>query len=360
MADEAVLPSLLELSQEDLEAIVVGLDQPAYRARQVWRNVYQRYAMDFESMTDLPRELRRRLGERIRVAPVESISQQTSDDGSTTKSLLRLDDGELIETVLMRYDPFGERRARKTVCVSTQAGCAMGCVFCATGAQGYRRQLSAGEILLQVLAQGRITAAEGSPLTNIVFMGMGEPLANYEATHAALTRLSEADGFGFGPRRITVSTVGLIPGIERLARDHPQVSVAISLHAPNDALRTRLVPVPTATLGQLIAAARNHAQTTGRRTSFEYVLMAGINDSPEQARELAMRLRGLNCHVNLIPINPSAGVVGERPSQAATMRFLEQLVEAHIPATVRVEKGRDILAACGQLRGDREERAAPG
>ena len=353
MAGSRRPPSLLDLDQAGLGAILAELGAQPYRARQIWRSVYQRFVTDFEAMTDLPASLRAALAERLRIAPAELIQELSNDDGSTTKSLMRLDDGQIVETVLMRYDPFGRRRARKTACVSSQAGCAMGCVFCATGAQGFRRQLSSGEILLQVLRLGAVAEQEESGLTNVVFMGMGEPLANYDALHVALRRLSDRDGFAMSPRRITVSTVGLVPGIQRLSVDHPQVNLAISLHAPDDALRKELVPVPAATLGELIAAARAHVATTGRRVSFEYVLLAGLNDAPAQARALAALLRGLNCHVNLIPINPSPGVLGERPSRGTTLAFQSALTEAGIGATVRVEKGRDILAACGQLRGDR-------
>ena len=185
-------------------------------------------------------------------------------------------------------------------------------------------------------------------------MGMGEPLANYDATHEALRRLSDAEGFGMSPRRITVSTVGLVAGIRRLAADHPQVNLAISLHAADEDLRRRLVPVPSASLEAIVTATRAHVAATGRRVSIEYVLLAGVNDAAAQARRLAQRLRGLNCHVNLIPINASAGVVGERPSRSAVLRFQAALEAGGIRTTVRVEKGRDIAAACGQLRGDRE------
>jgi len=374
-------PSLLDLDDHALEQIVAELGSPSYRAGQIRRAVYRRFALDFAEMTDLPQALRTQLSQRLRVGPAAVVGQQTSGDGSTTKLLLRLDDGELIETVLMRYDPFGKRRPRQTVCVSTQAGCAMGCTFCATGAQGFRRQLSAGEILLQVLTIARIAAGEAvadsdsladesaaaadgsagpSGLTNVVFMGMGEPLANYEATSAALTRLSDPEAFAMSPRRITVSTVGLVPGMRRLAADHPQVNLAISLHASDEALRNALVPVPSASLAAIVATAREHVRRTGRRVSLEYVLLAGINDAPSQASDLARLLRGLNGHVNLIPINPSPGVVGARPSRSAVLQFQAALETGGISTTVRVEKGRDIAAACGQLRGDRAPAAKAG
>lgn len=347
------------MSDAELADLLAELGAPAYRANQIRAAVYRRYALNFDEMTVLPLALRRELNDRLHVGPAELVARETSDDGSTTKLLLRLDDGELIETVLMRYDPFGGRRARHTVCVSTQAGCGMGCSFCATGAQGFRRQLTAGEILLQVLTIARVasedaTESDGAGLTNVVFMGMGEPLANYDATHLALARLSDPNAFGLSPRRITVSTVGLVPGMRRLASDHPQVNLAVSLHAADEDLRKQLVPIPSASLDAIVEAARAHVQATRRRISFEYVLLAGVNDTPDQARRLAARLRGLNCHVNLIPINPSTGVVGERPSRSAVLRFQAALEEGGVRATVRVEKGREIAAACGQLRGDRD------
>ena len=353
-------PALLDLTPQALSALAADLGAPAYRARQIVEAVYTRQRLDFAEMTELPQSLRSALATRLRVGPAETVTTATNADGSTTKLLLRLDDGELIETVLMRYDPFGRRRARRTVCVSTQAGCAMACVFCATGAQGYRRQLGVGEILLQVLTAARRTSDEGAPLTHVVFMGMGEPLANYDATSAALARLRDPAAFGMGPRRVTVSTVGLVAGIRRLGADHPQVNLAISLHAPDDALRRRLVPVPSAGVGEIVAAAREHVETTGRRVSIEYVLLAGINDAPAQAASLGRLLRGLRCHVNLIPINPSPGVLGERPTRTAVLRFQSALERSGVTTTVRVEKGRDIAAACGQLRGDRTDGTAAG
>ncbi len=353
-------PALLGLDFDALVALLAELAEPPFRARQIWTAVHKRFRLRFSEMTELPLLLRAALDTRLRIAPADRVTVQTSDDGSTTKALLRLDDGELIEAVLMRYDPFGSRRARITVCVSTQAGCAMGCVFCATGAQGFRRQLTPAEVLLQVLTMARLADDEGSALTNVVFMGMGEPLANYATTSAALTRLSAADGWGLGPRRITVSTIGVLPGMRRLATDHPQVNLAVSLHAPDEALRRQLVPIPSASLQEIVNAARDHAVATGRRVSFEYVLLAGLNDSPHQARRLASLLKGLRCHVNLIPANPSPGVIGKRPSRRATLAFQATLNQEGIAATVRVEKGRDIAAACGQLRGDRKEARRTG
>ena len=347
-------PALLDLDLAQLTALMAELSQPAWRARQVWRQIWQRGVVDLLEMSDLPRSLREQLAQRSADAP-EPLQTQTSEDGSTTKALLPLGDGELVETVLIRHDPHAQASpsARRTVCLSTQAGCAMGCTFCATGAQGFRRQLSVGEVLVQALLARSWARGEGGELTHVVFMGMGEPLANYETVSAALERLSDADAFALSPRRITVSTVGLPAQMRRLSEDHPQVNLAVSLHAAEENLRRELVPVPPASPAEIVEAAREHSQRTGRRVTFEYVLLAGVNDSRVQARALAERIAGMRCQVNLIPFNPSPGVFGQRPSRRATLGFQQALREQGIAANVRVEKGEDIAAACGQLRGDR-------
>ena len=337
---------LLSLSREDLAELVTSLGQPSFRARQIWRQMYQRGLLDVSQMTDLPAAFRHQLQE-LTLPTSEPIQLQTSGDGSTTKALLRLADAELVETVLIRSQP------RDTVCLSSQAGCAMGCVFCATGLQGYRRQLTSGDILRQALLARSWARVEGRELTHVVFMGMGEPLANYANVSAAIERLTDADGMALSPRRITVSTVGIPQGIRRLAEEHPRVNLAVSLHAPEQALRRELVPIPGANLNEILDAVRDHNDHTRGRVTFEYVLLRGVNDSREQARQLAQRIRGLRAHVNLIPLNPSPGVVGERPSRRDTLSFQQTLEACGVPTTVRVEQGRDIAAACGQLRGDR-------
>ena len=337
---------LLDLDRSDLAALIESLGQPTYRAKQIWRQVYQRGVIDPGEMSDLPVELRQRLSEVARTAD-EPIELQTSADGSTSKALLRLGDDELIETVLIRSTP------RDTVCLSSQAGCAMGCVFCATGLQGLRRQLTVGEILRQAILARSWARDEGRELTHVVFMGMGEPLANYANVSEAIDRLTDSDGFAMSPRRITVSTVGVPQNIRRLAGDHPHVNLAVSLHAPGPKLRQELVPVAGASVADILDAVRDHNRLTGGRVTFEYVLLRGVNDSRGHARRLAERIRGLRAHVNLIPLNPSPGVVGERPSRRATLGFQQALQECGVPTTIRVEQGRDIAAACGQLRGDR-------
>ena len=340
------MTELLDLDRAALTALVESLGQPGYRARQIWRQMYQRGVTDPLAMSDLPAEFRRKLAE-VRSSDSEPVEVQTSADGSTSKALLRLTDGELIETVLIRSKP------RDTVCLSSQAGCAMGCVFCATGLQGLRRQLTAGEIMRQAILARSWARDEGRDLTHVVFMGMGEPLANYAHVSAAIERLTDADGFAMSPRRITVSTVGIPQNIRRLASDHPHVNLAVSLHAPDPKLRRELVPVPGASVEEILEAVREHNRLSSGRVTFEYVLLRGVNDSRGHARRLAERIRGLRAHVNLIPLNPSPGVVGERPSRRATLGFQQVLQECGVPTTIRVEQGRDIAAACGQLRGDR-------
>ena len=351
MADDT---ALLDFDREALAALLADLNQPAFRARQIWHWIYQRGVLNPIAMTDLPTVLRHDLAERFST-PQDPATVQTSNDRSTTKALIPLADSELVETVLIRHEPHehASQRLRRTVCISSQAGCAMGCIFCATGLQGFRRQLTVGEIIRQVLLARDWARAEGEELTHAVFMGMGEPLANYGPVSEALSRLSDPDGLALSPRRITVSTVGLPQQIRRLAQDHPQVNLAVSLHSPDPQLRRELVPVPGAALEEIIGAARDHSELTRRRVTFEYVLIRGRNDSRAHARRLAGRLRGMRAQVNLIPLNPSPGVVGDRPSRRTTLGFQETLLECGVPTNIRVEKGRDIAAACGQLRGDR-------
>ncbi len=346
------MPDLLNLNRPALDDLVSTLKQPPYRANQIWRQLYQRGVLDPTKMSDLPADLRRQLTE-LSAPPTAPIDVQTSADGSTSKALVRLSDGELIETVLIRSAP------RDTVCLSSQAGCAMGCVFCATGLQGLRRQLTAGEIMHQAILARAWARAEARELTHVVFMGMGEPLANYANVSEAIQRLTDPTGFALSPRRITVSTVGIPQNIRRLAADHPQVNLAVSLHAPEPRLRRELVPVPGASVADILGAVRDHNRQTGGRVTFEYVLLRGVNDSRSQARQLADRIRGLRAHVNLIPLNPSPGVQGERPSRRAVLGFQQALQERGVPTTVRVEQGRDIAAACGQLRGDRLRAESP-
>ena len=319
---------------------------------QVLRAVYRDGATSFETMAQLPGSLRAALATKARLHPATEVRRVASEDGTTTKVLLRMDDGTLVETVVMQYpDPSG-RRPRSTVCVSTQAGCAMGCVFCATGQMGFERNLTAGEIVAQVMHIARMLAGRGEHVTNVVFMGMGEPLANYAGTMRAVRVLTDPRAFGLGQRHITISTVGIVGAIDRLADEGLQVGLAISLHSGDEEARQRLVPTagPTS-VRDLLSVARRYQRKTGRRVTFEYALIGGVNDRSEDARALAGRMRGTGCHVNLIPVNPTAGGFA-RPSRATVLAFERALLDEGVNCTVRVEKGSEISAACGQLRTD--------
>ncbi|HET6319712.1 MAG TPA: 23S rRNA (adenine(2503)-C(2))-methyltransferase RlmN, partial [Chloroflexota bacterium] len=290
---------------------------------------------------------------RLQVTRSTEARRLHSLDGLTVKLLLKLRDGQEIEAVEMNTARTG---GRKTICVSTQAGCAMGCVFCVTGQFGFARNLEAGEIIEQVL---RFNSPERS-VTNVVFMGMGEPLANYDETVRAIRLLTHPDGLRLGARRITVSTSGLVPQIYQLADEDMQVGLAVSLHAANDDLRSSLMPVNRRwPIAEVLAAADAYAARTGRRVSYEYTLMAGRNDSDAHADELARLLAGRLCHVNLIPLNPTEDPTLHAPSMARALAFESRMRHAGIAATIRVNRGRDILAACGQLRLAEKRRREP-
>lgn len=333
-------------------------DEPPYRAAQVHRWLV-RGVDDPAAMTDLPAELRRRLA-RLLPAPTKVVSHTTADGGLTHKVLLDgAAPGREVESVLMLYPAGGQHRrsARATVCVSTQAGCAMGCPFCATGQAGFRGQLSLGEVVRQVTVMQRLLNSgeidgRGVPdhVTNVVFMGMGEPLANLATTVAAVRWLHDPDGFDLSARAITVSTVGLVPGIRRLAELGLPITLAVSLHAANDTLRDDLVPINRQhPLRELLAACEDYRERTRRRLTFEYVLIDGVNAEPEHARELGRLLSGRGAHVNLIPMNPTPAVPWGAPSTDDQHAFLQVLQDTGVAATIRHNRGGDIDAACGQL-----------
>jgi 23S rRNA (adenine2503-C2)-methyltransferase len=288
---------------------------------------------------------------------LEVHRMRDADEGLTRKYLFRLQDGRMVETVVMHYPGGAGKRARTTICISSQVGCPIGCSFCATGQSGFDRNLTEAEIVDQfLLARRRL---QGEALTNVVFMGMGEPLNNYPAVTAAIRRWARRETLNFSPRRVTVSTIGLVPLIERLAGEGLPVNLAISLHAPDDQLRSQMIPVNRKYgVAALVAAARAYSERTGRRVSYEYVLLQGVNDSPEQAARLAALVRHPRSHVNLIPMNPIAGSPLLPPSQPASRRFQAILQQAGVSTTIRLTRGLDIDAACGQLRA-RELAAAP-
>jgi 23S rRNA (adenine2503-C2)-methyltransferase len=340
--------SLYDLTLDDLTHEVETWGEPAYRARQVWEWLYRHNVAGFEAMRNVPKTLRARLMDAFQIGNLEPVTELHSSDGQTVKRLWQLPDGQLIEGVLMEYD--GERR---TACISTQAGCAMGCVFCATGQMGFARHLSVGEIVEQALAFARHLEANGERLSNVVLMGMGEPLHNYDATLAAIRRLNDPDGLNIGQRHITLSTVGLVPAIRRLADERLQVGLAISLHAATDEERSQLLPVNRRwPLAELMEAVRYAIDQTGRRVTFEWALIAGENDTAQQARQLGELLAGMKCHVNLIPLNPTEGYGGQPPDPAQVDVFRAVLRGYGIGSTVRVRRGIDIQAGCGQLKAD--------
>lgn len=336
--------SVYDLSPDQLRALLNEWGEPPFRWRQIWHGVYQRLAESPSHLTDLPLGLRRRLQQALRFSLLAVQASVGSSTGSTEKLLVQLPDGESIESVLMRY------RHGHTACISTQVGCAMGCVFCATGQMGFRRNLTAGEIVEQVVLFARRLALTGDRLNHVVLMGMGEPFHNYEATLAAIDRLNDSQGFHFGARRFTISTVGLVPGIERFTRERRQVNLAVSLHAADDDLRSALLPINRRyPLAVLMRACREYVEVTGRRLSFEWALIEDVNDSPQQAEALAALVAGLTCHVNLIPLNPTHRYPG-RPTPRQRATAFRQVLQSHsIPCTVRVRRGIDIQAGCGQL-----------
>jgi 23S rRNA (adenine2503-C2)-methyltransferase len=342
------VPSAYDPDDGALRALMA--DEPAYRLRQVEEGLWQQLRRPTE-LTTLPKDLRARLEEALPPA-LEQVAAVTADNGRTTKWVFALHDGATIETVLMTY------RDRVTVCISSQAGCAMGCTFCATGQAGFRRHLSAAEIVEQVIVAAR--AASPNRLSNVVFMGMGEPLSNYDATVAAVHALSRR--LGLSARHLTVSTVGVAPAIERLAADAPTVTLAVSLHAANDALRETLVPLNrTYPLERVMAACELWTEVTHRRISFEWALIDGVNDRTMDAEELAVLARRLRAHVNLIALNPTPGYAVLGTSREGVETFRDTLELLGVNVTVRATRGREIDAACGQLAavtGGRRARTA--
>ncbi len=341
---ETTIPphDIYALNHDGLQQILKQMNQPAFRAKQIHEWLYQRFATSFDDMTNLPKTLRDTLQQRLHFGVLETMIQQSSKDG-TQKRLFRLHDGKLIESVLMVYED-----GRRTACISTQAGCAMGCVFCATGQMGFHRHLTEAEIFEQAIWFARELAQRGERLSNVVLMGMGEPFHNYEASVGAMHRLM--NDLGIGARHITVSTVGLVPQIRRFADEGLQVKLAISLHAANDTARDALLPVNKRwNIDELLSACREYINKTNRRVTFEWALIANQTDTPQQAHELGRRLHGMLCHVNVIPLNVTAGYDGGTSDSVATKQFVSILESYGVPATIRIRRGIDIDAGCGQL-----------
>jgi 23S rRNA (adenine2503-C2)-methyltransferase len=349
---------------EDIASLLSSWGEPDYRVTQVWKGLYQKFWSSPDEFSMLTKELRNKLSKQFTTVNNENdcissfsclhlIKSLKSNTGETSKSLFNLVDGEQVEAVLMRY------KNRRTLCISTQAGCALGCVFCATGQMGFRRQLTSGEIIEQVLFYARQLSLENEQVTNIVLMGMGEPFHNYDATMSAIARLNDPQGFNLGARRFTISTVGIVPGIRQFTKEHSQINLAISLHAADDVLRTQLLPINRKyPLDMLFSACLEYIQVTHRRLSFEWALIQGVNDMPEQAHLLVKKLKtfrvdGSNlCHVNLIPLNPTQNYFGYAATHRTAIAFQEILVQAGIPCTIRIRRGIEIQAGCGQLAAE--------
>jgi 23S rRNA (adenine2503-C2)-methyltransferase len=359
--------SIYDLSRNELGQLVQSWGEPDYRADQLWTGLYQQLWSIPGDFSNLPKPIRQKLantygiGEVDQVGPpsfsrLQPVQKLESTDGETIKTLFSLGDGRQVEAVLMRY------AKRRTLCISTQAGCAMGCVFCATGQMGFKRQLSNGEIIEQVLYYARQLALQNEQVTNVVVMGMGEPFHNYDATMNAIRRLNDPQGFNLGTRRFTISTVGLIPGIRRFTSEHSQINLAISLHAAEDNLRSQLLPINKRyPLDDLFSACLEYVQQTHRRISFEWALIQGVNDTEEQAHLLAQRLilfriHGATlCHVNMIPLNPTQKYAGHASTHQNALTFQSILEKSGIPCTIRLRRGIDIQAGCGQLAAPNQD-----
>ncbi len=334
-----------ELRSTDLKDVLSDWAEPEYRARQILDWVYRKPVTSFHAMSNLPPRLRDRLEEEFVYQSLEPVEELISRDGNTIKTAFKLWDGRIVETVLMYY------HKRTTVCVSSQVGCAFGCPICVTGASGFERNLTTAEIVDQVLYFSRALKAQGRELSNVVFMGMGEPLVNFEPVWQTIERVTDPELLNIGVRHITISTSGIAPGIKKLARKKQQVGLAVSLHAPNDKLRDELVPPNRMyPLESLLTACRDYITATNRRVSFEYAIIRDVNDSPQMAVELAGLLRGMNCFVNIIPVNMGGNTEYRPPPKPRIQYFSDILARHHVANAVRLRRGGDISAGCGQLR----------
>jgi 23S rRNA (adenine2503-C2)-methyltransferase len=338
----SALTDLKDLSVTQLQTWLADLDVAGYRARQVAHWVFKVGVARVSDMTDVPKALRRALEARAWITQLPGLEVYRAGDG-TRKLRYQLDDGAVIESVLIR-EP-----TRLTLCLSTQAGCRIGCAFCLTTKGGLRRHLRPAEIVDQII-QARKQLEPGERLTNLVFMGMGEPLDNYRHTVQALRIITQPEAVGMSPRRITVSTAGLVPAIKKFGSEALRVNLAVSLNAPNDVIRSQLMPINKRwPISELLAACRDYPLLPGRRITFEYVLLAGLNDQPAHAEQVARLLKGLRCKVNLIPFNEFPGAAFQRPSAETVKRFQAILLDHYLTATIRESRGREIGAACGQL-----------
>jgi 23S rRNA (adenine2503-C2)-methyltransferase len=338
--------NIYDLDLTEIETYIKDKGEPGFRARQIWEGLYKLHNSTWDNFSSLPKSMREKFGKEYSLCSLVKIESISSQDFQTEKVLFQLPDSKFIESVLLRKDD------RLTLCISTQSGCPVGCVFCATGNLGFKRNLSSGEIIEQVIYFINALKPQSEKLTNIVLMGMGEPFLNYDNTIAAVERLNDAGGLNIGARRITISTIGIIDEIKKFSEKELQINLSISLHAPNDQLRQQLVPLAKIyPIKELIDACRFYLDKTNRRITFEYVMIKGINDDPKLALELFALLRGLNCHVNLIPLNPNMHFSGKPSDPAAIREFGRILIEKGIAASIRDSQGSDIQAGCGQLAG---------
>jgi 23S rRNA (adenine2503-C2)-methyltransferase len=360
-APSAAPPDLLTA---DLGALLTAWGEPSYRARQLARWLFVENVFEPSAMLDLPRSLRDRLKGETNPFPLELMAERNADRGQTTKALFKLADGNLVESVLMCYGATESGRERRTICVSSQVGCAVGCPFCATGLLGLKRHLTAAEIVAQILyfaRRVRQTDGDAARITNVVFMGEGEPLANFRHVWRAVEILNSPDAVGLGARRVTISTSGLVPRIHDLAEMPLQVGLAISLHAPDNALRDRLVPVNRKyPIRHLVDACAAYSAKTHRRVSFEYAMMRDVNDTPEQAAALGSLVSGFPSHVNLIPLNEVPGSPFLPTPRRRILEFQKIVRDRGVSCTVRATRGDEIAGACGQLRAQAEGQAAGG
>ncbi len=337
-------PLITDQTLPQIEQVLNEFGETKFRAKQIWDGIYISQVDSFSSITNLSLKLRESLANYFQFSSLTKLIEKKSTDHQTTKFLFNTWDEKKIETVIMMYN------TRNTLCISTQSGCAMGCVFCATGQMGFYRNLSAGEIIEQVLFCSRSLREIGENVTNIVFMGMGEPFHNYELTLKAIDLLGDNTGFNLGARRMTISTVGIVPQIERFADEMRQVNLAISLHSIDNNIRSEMMPINKKyPVEELLSACEYYIQKTRRRISFEWALIDGKNDDVATARALAKKLRSLLCHVNLIQLNPTQKFSGKGSSGEIAQKFKETLELAGIPASIRLRRGVDINAGCGQL-----------
>jgi 23S rRNA (adenine2503-C2)-methyltransferase len=339
--------NLFDLDFAELSEVILDWNEPAYRAQQIWQGIYQKYWISSLEFTTLPLALRNKLDRHFVFGTLNPEKELQSNDGLTKKILYRLHDKSAIETVLMGYAD------RNTICISSQVGCGMGCNFCATGNMGFIRNLSRGEIVEQVIKTAAELGQNGKSLTNVVFMGMGEPLNNYQPVIDAVQILNDPKGLGMGKRRFTISTVGLVPGIKRFTEENTQINLAISLHAADDVLRSSIVPINRKyPILELMAACRQYIQKTNRRITFEWALIDGVNDTADQARKLSKLVEGMLVHVNLIQLNPVAHYGGKPAKDDQARKFQKILTDAGIACTIRLRRGIDIQAGCGQLASE--------